>query len=129
MSRALALNLIVVFCFCFNCFSVLENSQSLAQGNRLRVSLASESAKTVSGLAVLAAVLYVMIFSSTLSCISDVVFICFQCTVMSLDSLSEWSPFKRCNQNECKWCLPASHCLLSKPVNVAKQPEHLLVLM
>ncbi|XP_075741951.1 uncharacterized protein LOC142794004 [Rhipicephalus microplus] len=65
---------------CFNCFSVLENSQSLAQGNRLRVSLASESAKTVSGLAVLAAVLYVMIFSSTLSCISDVVFICFQCT-------------------------------------------------
>ncbi|KAL3200768.1 hypothetical protein MRX96_013042 [Rhipicephalus microplus] len=77
---ALALNLIVAFCFCFNCFSVLENSQSLAQGNRLRVSLASESAKTVSGLAVLAAVLYVMIFSSTLSCISDVVFICFQCT-------------------------------------------------
>ncbi|XP_049522400.1 uncharacterized protein LOC119448151 [Dermacentor silvarum] len=65
---------------CVNCFSVLENSQSLAQGNRLRVSLSSESANTFSGLAALAAVLYVTIFSSTLSCISDVVFICFQCT-------------------------------------------------
>ncbi|XP_065283886.1 uncharacterized protein [Dermacentor albipictus] len=65
---------------CVNCFSVLENSQSLAQGNRLRVSLSSESANSFSGLAVLAAVLYVTIFSSTLSCISDVVFICFQCT-------------------------------------------------
>ncbi|XP_075733078.1 uncharacterized protein LOC142775520 isoform X1 [Rhipicephalus microplus] len=76
----LLIRLLPFFLQCFNCFSVLENSQSLAQGNRLRVSLASESAKTVSGLAVLAAVLYVMIFSSTLSCISDVVFICFQCT-------------------------------------------------
>ncbi|KAL1430532.1 hypothetical protein MTO96_014964 [Rhipicephalus appendiculatus] len=49
-------------------------------GNRLRVSLGRESANTFSGLAVLAAVLYVTIFSSTLSCISDVVFLCFQCT-------------------------------------------------
>ncbi|XP_065283889.1 uncharacterized protein [Dermacentor albipictus] len=80
MSKVVALNLIVTVCFCVNCFSVLENSQSLAQGNRLRVSLSSESANSFSGLAVLAAVLYVTIFSSTLSCISDVVFICFQCT-------------------------------------------------
>ncbi|XP_077520174.1 uncharacterized protein LOC144129999 [Amblyomma americanum] len=80
MSRAITLNFIVVVCLCTNCFSVLENSQSLAQGNRLMVSVRRETENNIHGLAAVAALLYVTIFSTTLSCISDVVFICFQCT-------------------------------------------------
>ncbi|KAL3200767.1 hypothetical protein MRX96_013041 [Rhipicephalus microplus] len=66
--------------FCTNCYLILKNSQSLAEEHRLRDNMRRESSKTFGALATLAAVLYVTVVSSTLCCISDVVFLCSQCT-------------------------------------------------
>ncbi|XP_065283882.1 uncharacterized protein [Dermacentor albipictus] len=80
MSRPVLLNIIAIGCLCANCYLVLENAQSIAEGYRLRVNMRRESTRTFRGFAALAAVLYVTVFSSTLCCISDVAFLCSQCT-------------------------------------------------
>ncbi|XP_077561479.1 uncharacterized protein LOC144177783 [Haemaphysalis longicornis] len=80
MSRAVILSVIAAGCFIINVFMVLENSQSLALVNRLRLAPGRESASSFRGLAALAVVLYVTVFSHTLGCIATVIFICSQCT-------------------------------------------------